>query len=888
MYQSQLFLFLIILLSYAYRANAQDSELLKQTITIKSGAQTIEAILESIEQQTKLKFSYSHAILDARQTIHLSSTNLTVANILEQIFMPHNLRYILRGELLIIQKEKNNTTQTSSTDKVKPLKPSKPTSFTISGTVKSNDDGEVLIGATVYVPILNKGVYTNAYGFYSLTLPPGKYLLHSSYIGFLNQRKVVDLNAHQTLNIELDNDSTELDEVVVTSNLFEDEFTRTEMSLDILTGKQVKNMPAFLGEADVIQSLIVLAGVDNIGELSGGFNVRGGNVDQNLILMDEAPVYNSTHLLGFFSVFNPLSVKGVKLYKGAIPAKYGGRLSSVLDIHHKDGSMKRFKGEGEAGLVSVKLSLEIPLIKDRSSLLLAGRRTFADFMFKFSRDEEVRNNQFFFYDFNTKFNYKINDKNRLYISGYFGRDVVGINDVINFSWGNATTTLRWNHVYSSKLFSNMSLIFSDYNYSLKIPSPTGVLDWRAGITNYQLKNDFTWSISPENVLDFGVNAIYYDFQPGNVVFSGNTSFNIVSVAKEKAVEAALYLSQTLELGKKVSVDYGLRYTHFFKLGPQFIRTYQPNQPRNDETVNGFRIVNNNELIIDYYGLEPRLGLSWKASKNQVIRFNYSRNRQYIHLISNTTVRIPTDIWKASGAHIKPMTSDQVSVGYFLDFAKKQYAFSAETYYKRIVDLLEYKSGSDLILNAFIETELIQGDGRAYGLELSLKKNKGRLNGWINYTLARTERRVNGAFPEERINNGRYFPADYDKTHSLKLLLSYQLWKRLIFSANFVYSTGRPFSLPANKYRFGSDVVIQYTERNQHRLDDYHRLDLSVRWIGKGKKRWKGEWVFSVYNVYARRNTFNIFFQTDEELQRNATKLSILATVFPAVAYRFKF
>ncbi|HAS41821.1 MAG TPA: hypothetical protein DCS93_15180 [Microscillaceae bacterium] len=882
MYQSRLFLFLIVLWGSLQETKAQNTNTLKQQIQIKPTTQAIGKVLEAIEQQTQLKFSYSNAILDIKQTVRLPSTNLTVRAILEQILTPLKLQYLQRGKLLIIQKAKDKTSNNDTTE------PPKPTSFTVSGIVKSSIDGEVLIGATVYISALNKGVYTNAYGFYSLTLPPGKYLLQSSYIGFQNQRKPLHLNADQTLNLELANDTTELKEVVITDDLLEDELTRSEMSLDILNGEQIKNTPAFLGEADVIQSLLTLPGVSNVGELSGGFNVRGGNVDQNLILMDEAPVYNSTHLLGFFSVFNPLSVKDVKLYKGAIPARYGGRLSSVLDIHHKDGSLKRFKGEGEAGLVSVKLSLEVPLVKDRSSLLVAGRRTFADLMFKLSQDEDVRNNRFFFYDFNTKFNYKINDKNRLYISGYFGRDVVGINNIINFSWGNATTTLRWNHIYNNKLFSNTSLIFSDYNYSLKIPSPTGVLDWRAGITNYQFKNDFTWFINPENTLDFGVNAIYYDFQPGNVVFSGNTSFNIFSVAKEKALEAAVYASHTLELGKSITLNYGLRYTHFFKLGPQEIRLYQPNQPRNNETVTGFRAFGNNELIIDYYGLEPRLGLSWKASKNQVVKFNYSRNRQYIHLISNTTVRIPTDIWKASGTHIRPMTSDQVSLGYFLSFAKKQYAFSVETYYKRIVDLLEYKSGSDLLLNEFPETELIQGDGRAYGLELSLRKNKGRLYGWINYTLARTERRVNGAFPEEKINNGAYYPADYDKTHSFKLLLSYRLWRRWFFSANFVYSTGRPFSLPSNKYRFGNDVVIQYAERNQQRLDDYHRLDLSLRWAGKGTKHWKGEWVFSVYNAYARRNTFNIFFESDDELQRNATKLSILATIFPAVAYRFKF
>ena len=532
----------------------------------------------------------------------------------------------------------------------------------------------------------------------------------------------------------------------------------------------------------------------------------------------------------------------------------------------------------------------MPLVKDRSSLLIAGRRTFADFLFKLSDDEDLKDNRFFFYDFNAKFNYKIDEKNRLYVSGYFGRDVVRLGNIIDFSWGNATTTVRWNHIYNSKLFSNTSLIFSDYNYLLNVPTPTGTIDWRAGITNYQLKNDFTWFISPNNTLDFGVNGMYYGFQPGNVVFSGNNTINIVDIAKEKAVEAAVYVNHSVELGNRLSLNYGLRYTHFWKLGPQALRVYRPNAPRVNETVAGTRTFGNNEVIIDYYGLEPRLGLSWKVAKNQILKFNYSRNRQYIHLISNTTIRIPTDIWKASGLHIKPMTSDQLALGYILNVAKQKYRILAEVYYKRIVDLLEYKSGAELLLNQYPETELIQGNGRAYGLELSLQKKEGKLNGWLNYTLSRTERQMNGGFSDERINNGEYYPADFDRPHNFKLLLNYQARKRLRFSVNFIYSSGRPYSLPANKYRYGGDIIVQFAGRNERRLSDYHRLDVSLTLKGKKKpnRRWRGEWIFSVYNVYGRRNTFNIFFELERNTTLTAQKISILAVVFPSVAYHFKF
>lgn len=761
-------------------------------------------------------------------------------------------------------------------------------SYTLSGVIKDQSNGEVLIGSTVYIKGLNKGNVTNEYGFYSLTVPAGSYQIIFSYIGYKTIIKEVNLKANLTLNVELPSEDNALEEVVVTADAPNENVTNIEMSVEKLDIQQIKSMPAFLGEVDIIKSITMLPGVTTVGEGTTGFNVRGGGVDQNLVLLDESIVYNSSHLFGFFSIYNPNSVKDVQLYKGAAPAKYGGRLSSVLDIRQKEGNMKRFAGSGGVGLVSSRLTLEVPVIKDRSSLLIAGRRSYADLFLKLSPNKEIRENQAFFYDLNTKYNYIINDKNRLYVSGYFGRDVFKFGNDFKFSWGNTAATIRWNHLFNSKLFSNVSAMFSDYNYQLRVGVGTGNFDWLAGIRNYQLKNDLTWFASPNFTLDFGASGILYEFNPGQMRIKNGT--DDINITREKAVEAAAYISSEHKLTSDLTLTYGLRYSMFLTLGARDVRTYRTDAPKTNETVTGVRKYADNELIQTYQGLEPRLGLRWQLNNVSSVKASYARNRQYIHLISNTTAPLPIDIWKASDTHVQPLISDQVALGYFRNFSNNRYEFSAEVYYKYMQNLVDYKNGADLLLNQHLETELLRGDGRAYGLELMMKKNKGAFTGWVSYTLARTERLVNGPFPEERINNGQYYPADYDKTHNLTFVATYQVNKRLSFSANFLYSTGRPFTLPDAKYLYDNQTVIDYSGRNQNRIPDNHRLDLSATLKGKGKpgRRWKGEWVFSIYNVYARRNAFSIFFAGDGSANNTARRLSILGTIVPSVTYNFTF
>lgn len=884
--------YLIFILSgiFASTIYAQTIISLQTKIQLTKGRQPIATILEAISKQTGANFSYSDD-LTSQQKVYFNGKTLTLKQTLDKILTPQKLEFLQKGKMIIIRKinENNQTNIDNTTNPSHNGRRTRSKLCTISGVVHDKSNGEALIGATIYIKSLNKGVVTNAYGFYSLKLPRGNHSLVVSYIGFQNIHHNLDLKTNKHLNIALPQGDNELKEVVVMGKGANEHIENIEMSTNKLGIEQIKNMPAFLGEADVVQSILALPGVSSVGEGSSGFNVRGGGVDQNLILLDEAIVYNSSHLLGLFSVFNPNSVKDVKLYKGAIPASYGGRLSSVLDIRQKEGNTKRFSGEGGIGLVSSRLTLEAPIIKDKSSLLIAGRRSYADLLLKLSDEQGLKESQVYFYDLNTKFNYTIDKNNKLYVSGYFGRDVVSLAKFIDFSWGNSTAAVRWNHLFNDQLFSNLSLIFSDYNYHLNATIESASFDWTAGITNYQVKNDLTWFISPEHTLDFGVSAILYKFNPGRVAYKRETEETFV-IAQEKSVETAAYFSNEHKLTDRLTLNYGLRYSLYWNLGDRDVRIYRPDQPRRTESVIDTKHYNNNEVIANYWGLEPRFRLCWELNRQNALKMSYARNRQYIHLISNTTAPVPTDIWKSAGKHIKPMTSDQLALGYFHSLTKPGIELSAEAYYKKMVNMVDYKSGVELLLNEFIETELLSGKGRAYGLELMAKKTKGKLNGWLSYTLARSERQINGNFPEERINDGKYYPANYDKTHSVNLALTYKQSKRLSFSANFVYSTGRPLTFPNAKYQYMGQVVLDYSERNQNRIPDYHRLDLAVTCKGKGKpnRSWRGEWVFSLYNVYARRNAYSVYFIGDGVGQNQATKLSILATVFPSVTYNFTF
>lgn len=758
--------------------------------------------------------------------------------------------------------------------------------FTLSGYIKDASNGEVLLGASIYLSELKNGAVTNEYGFYSLKVARGTYTVKVSYIGYQTVTKTVNLSKDQKLNIELPVEGKALEEIVVTSEKPDENVRNIQMSVNKLEMSTIQKMPAFMGEADIIKSIQLLPGVTTVGEGASGFNVRGGNIDQNLILIDEAPVYNSAHALGFFSVFNPDAVKNVKLVKGGIPAEYGGRLSSLLDVRLREGNSKRFEMNGGVGLLFSRLSLQAPIKKDKASFLIAGRRSYVDLFFPLLGDQ-LSNSTVFFYDLTAKLNYTINEKNKVFVSGYFGRDKIGV-DIFGFNWGNATASIRWNHLFNDQLFLNTTAFYSNYDYQLGVPDNTDGFNWKANIVNYSFKPEFTYFINSENTLNFGGQAILYQFVPGTATFTSSGVSNDITLADKFGLETAVYVSSEQNLGDKITLQYGLRYSWFDYLGKGTAITFgdaPAGQRRRPVSSQDFSMW---ESIQQYSNLEPRFSAKYMLNKKTSLKLSYNRMAQYIHLVSNSTASIPLDTWTPSTNNIKPQLADQVALGYFRNFGKgNDYEFSAETYYKIYQNQIDYIDGADLLLNENLEGDLLTGEGRAYGLELYMKKNTGKLTGWLSYTLARTERQVNG------VNNNEWYPTRFDRTHNLYLVGMYKLSKRVELSANFMFASGTPTTFPTNRFEFEGIIAPHNADetRNNFRIPNSHRLDISLTLLPKNtNKRWQGYWVFSVYNIYANKNPFSVFFQADQNNPTitNAFQYSIIGSVIPSVTYNFKF
>lgn len=768
---------------------------------------------------------------------------------------------------------------------------------TVSGYIKDSSGGEKLIGATVYVQEAKTGASTNAYGFYSITLPAGSYTFEFSYIGFQKKIQPIELAENIQLDIELSTEATELQEVTVTSEGENARSQNLEMSVSKLDISTIQKMPAFLGEVDIIKSLQSLPGVSTVGEGASGFNVRGGSVGQNLILLDEAPVYNASHLLGFFSTFNPDAVKDTKLYKGAIPAKYGGRLASILDVRMKDGNAKKYEVTGGIGTVFSRLSVEGPIVKEKGSFIVSGRRSYIDILARPFVDILKDGGALNFYDLTTKANYKLNDRNHLYLSGYFGRDNFFFDKQQGFSWGNSTATVRWNHLFSDKLFANISGVFSNYNYRLQFgEDDRNKFRWNSAISNYMFKPELSYFISANNELSFGAEVTYYTFRPADALGVSNGDARRIVIDEKYNLETAAYFNHAIKINSAWSVDYGLRFSGFRYFGPGKAYNYGDTTAGVRKPVRSEVQYNSGETIANYNYLEPRFSTKISLSENSSVKASYNRMVQYLHLISNTTASNPLDVWTPSSNNIRPEIADQFTTGYFWTI-NNTWEFSAETYLRLTKNQIDYIDGADLLINEFLEGDLLSGKGRAYGLELYLQKKTGKLNGWISYTLGRTELKING------INRGEWYAARYDQTHNVKLIGFYDISARWSVSGNFVLTSGTPTTFPTDYY-VQQGVVIPYlgdNSRNNVRLPMYHRLDLSARLEGKqykrnGKKRnYSSHWVFSIYNVYARRNPFSIYFsQTDEryvpgqKINTQATQLSIIGTLVPSVSYNFKF
>lgn len=757
----------------------------------------------------------------------------------------------------------------------------------MSGYLKDAASGEALIGASVFVKALGVGSTANEYGFYSLTLPPGRYTFTYTYVGYAPQEETLELTSSLSHSIRLQAQGVQTDEVLVTGKQPDQNVKSVETGVNRLDMRQVKLVPALMGEVDVVRSIQLLPGVSTVGEGATGFNVRGGGIDQNLILMDEAPVYNSSHLFGLFSVFNPDAVKDLKLVKGGIPAAYGGRLSSLLDIRMKDGNSQRLGLSGGLGVVSSRLAVEAPIVKDKGSFIVAGRRSYADVFLKLSSDPAQRQNQAYFYDLSAKANYTLGENDRLFLSGYLGRDVFKFGDLFQNNWGNGTGTLRWNHVFNSRLFMNVTTLASKYDYSLGIPNGTQGFEWNSNITDYSAKADFEFYQSPQSTMRFGASTIYYTFQPGHVVPTQVGSiFRELKLDSQRATEWAAYLDEERQFGPALLVQLGLRVSMFENRSTGTFYDYVGERGRQLTPVNGQTF--KGKPVASYPNLEPRLALRYALTENASLKASYNRMVQYIHLISNTTAATPLDVWLPSTRNVKPERADQVSLGYFRNFQNNAYEGSVELFAKQMDNQIDYINGANTLLNPQLEAELLYGRGRAYGAEFFVKKNEGRLTGWVSYTLSRSERQIDG------LNQDKWYVNKYDKTHYLSVVGVYELSARLSVSATFNYSTGVATTYPDSRFTYQGLQVPHVGDdaRNNFRIPAYHRLDLGATLKNKirPERRWQGSWTFSVYNAYGRRNAFGMYFRQQENnpTQTEAVRLAIFGTVLPSATYNFTF
>ncbi len=764
--------------------------------------------------------------------------------------------------------------------------------YTISGHVTDKTSGEELIGATVYIKEYNAGVISNGYGFYSLSVPSGKYKVEYSYLGYDTEQIEVNLTGNKTLNVSLSEIVQEISELVITGEKKNKNVESIQMSSEKMQVKMVKKLPSFMGEVDIMKTIQLLPGIQSGGEGSSGLYVRGGGPDENLVILDEAPVYNASHLLGFFSVFNSDAIKDIQVYKGGIPSEYGGKASSVIDIRMKDGNTNQLQATGGIGSLSSRLTLEGPVIKDKWSFILSGRRTYADFVGKLLGMEALEENQLYFYDFNGKTNVRFTDKDRLFASAYTGTDYFKLGESIYMKWGNLTTTLRWNHLFSERLFSNTTLLYSEYNYNLGVPGDgADQFDWSSKIQDISIKEDFTFFLNSNNKLKFGFKSTFHHFEPGKVTadsgayFSGEDGEG-TELTHYNALEHAAYIGNEQKFSSKLTIKYGVRFSLFQHIGLGNVREYMnPERPLEEEVIS-VKKYNRWDLIEQYFDIEPRLAVKYSVSTNSSVKASYNRMVQNLHLITNTNSPSPLDIWLPTNKYIKPLYANQVALGYFRNFKDDAIETSIEVYYKEMDNVIDYVDGAILFLKEDIETELLTGTAYSYGVEVLLKKQEGKFTGWIGYTLSKTRKKI----PE--INEGKEYPSNYDRTHDISIVMNYDFNRYFTLSSSWIYATGTPTSYPTAKYLVQNNTVFYYADRNSYRIPAYHRMDVSVTYNfhRNDRKNFKQSLNLSVFNVYARRNAYSVTFRENPDNPGivEANRLSIIGTFIPAITYNFTF
>ncbi len=839
---------------------------------------SIDDLLRSWRDQSDRILVFSLDRIPAIQ-IELPQKNLTEQQIIS-LLKTQNLNVLVRDNRILI-------TQVKAQPKKR---------YSLSGYVTDAATGEALIGATVFEKGSKLGTVTNRYGYYSLTIPADSSDFEVNFIGYEKRSLKVTLASDQKLDFELNENALELGEVTISSRTPDFNIRSMIPGINSLDFGPENNVPYFMGEVDVFQGSLLLPGIKILGEEAAGINVRGGGIDENLILLDEAPIYNPTHYFGLISVFNPEAVNDIQFMKGFFPANFGGRASSVITIHQKEGNDQAFHMAGGLGLLSARLLAEGPIKRGKSSFLVSGRQSLLNPTELGASD--INNSSTFFTDFNFKANWRQNDHNTFFLSGYVGND----RNVTGFDgqrrWGNQTATFRWNRQYGQKLFSHFSAVFSQYNYRIVEPREAGSFIGRFRIIDYTLKLDQSYHASPTSEFNFGAITTFHRLKPGErLPFDpDDTSTNPLDLDSEHGIETGLYGSHRWSINNEISVLYGLRISALHNIGPSQVYTYAEGEPLSDQSIIDTLQVEPGQIISSFYNLEPRISTNWRFEPSTSIKASYNRTYQYIHLISNTITPNPTDIWKLSDEFLAPTRTDHFSIGLFKNFNDNAWESYVDVFYKDIRNTIEYKNGADLLFNENIETELIKADARAYGLEFFLKRNLGNITGWISYTLSRAERRTITDFPEEQINDGSYFPDDNDKTHDVSLVVLNRLSSRLSFSSSFNYSTGRPITLPTGKYTFEGNPIPHFSGRNQSRITDYHRLDLSLKLEGKKSRKdgtprkFNDYWTLTVYNVYARRNAFSYFFRASESdpSETEIVRYSVFGTVIPSITYNFSF
>ena len=867
--------FCIVLMAAVGSKPAFAQSPLDKTVTINLNNVPLKQALDQLTAASGVRFTYNEAVAASNIKIIINAKAQSLRQVLEAALANYPYSFTELDQDILIRYDAMKVKKSGADPAAKPATGK----YTISGTITSKQSGETMIGATVRVANGSQGTSSNGYGFYSLTLPAGDHQLIVSAIGQKTVLIPISLTTDKKLNIALEDNAHELETVTITATPQGGRDLKSpQMGVEKLSIKEINDIPVLLGEHDVIKTIQLLPGIKSAGEGSGGFYVRGGATDQNLLLLDEATVYNASHLLGFFSTFNSDAIKNVSIYKGDMPAQYGGRLSSVIDIKMNDGNNQQFGVSGGIGLIAARLNVEGPIQKGKSSFLISARRTYADVFLKFAKDTTINRSQLYFYDINAKANYILGDKDRLYVSGYFGKDVLSADNVNGINWGNTTATLRWNHIFNNRFFSNTSLIYSNYDYEIKLKQDVNNYNITSRIHDWNFKEDMQYDIGGDHSLSFGLNSVYHTIKPGEISATGNSGIISQQLETRYALDNAAYVSDTWKATDRFSLTYGLRLSAFSILGAGTF--YNVNA---DGDITGSKYYNSGQVVKTYVNPEPRVAAAFQLNDISSVKASYARNAQNLHLISNSTPGSSTDKWVASTNLIKPELADQFSIGYYRDLAEHKYEFTVETYYKLLQNQVDYRNGANIFTNQPIETQLLYGKGRAYGAEFLIKKKTGRLTGWVSYTLSKSERLIDG------INDNQWYNARQDRTHDLAVVGIYKLNEKWTLSANFVLYTGDAVTYPSGKYQIDGVNYYVYTSRNGSRLPTYNRLDLGATKQLKKTKKYSSELTFSLYNAYGNRNAYRIFFRDNkDDPNRTEAVKTTLFTYVPSITYNFKF